>query len=123
MVVEVTSCEHFFFRFKTKIRWMRYIAVHFYSFSTFMTNQHTNSTYTAYCPNPLQYPCYPSMFFFPCSPVFHVLIVDDVAGETLIVYYDLEGRIWVNFVVMIAMIIILRVLAGVYLHFRVKGKK
>lgn len=57
---------------------MRYIAVHFYSYrffvllfcsflrliccsrSTFMTNQYANTTYTAYCPNPLQYPCYPT---------------------------------------------------------------
>ncbi len=39
---------------------MRYIAVHFYSFSTFMSNQYIGSTYEFYCPNVTQYPCYTS---------------------------------------------------------------
>ena len=46
-----------------------------------------------------------------------------MSGDSIVAYYDLESRIWVNFVVMIAMIIILRVAAGFYLHFRVRGKK
>ena len=88
-------------------RWMRYIAVHFYSFSTFMTNQYVGNNYTAYCPDPNQYPCYPNT----------------VVGDTIVVYLDLESRIWVNFVVMISMAIILRILAGFWLHFKVRGKK
>lgn len=88
-------------------KWMRYIAVHYYNFSTFMTNQYRGNTYTAYCPDTNQYPCYPK----------------DVSGDSLISYYDLEGRIWVNFLVQIVMIIIYRVLAGVYLHYKVNGKK
>ena len=66
-------------------RWMRYIAVHYYSFSTFMTNQYEGNTYLAYCPNPAEFPCY----------------TNNVVGDTLITYYDLESRIWLNFVVMV----------------------
>lgn len=88
-------------------RWMRYIAVHYYSFSTFMTNQYTDNIYSAYCPDPQQFPCYPQ----------------NVNGNEIVAYYDLEQRIWLNFVVMVIMTLGLRFLAGLYLQLRVKGKK
>jgi hypothetical protein len=72
-----------------------------------MTNQYMGNNYTAYCPSITQFPCYTT----------------DVAGDSIVLYYELESRIWVNFVVQIAMIIILRLAAGFYLHFRVRGKK
>lgn len=86
---------------------MQYIALHFYAFSTFMTNQYAGVNYTAYCPSVSQFPCYPY----------------DADGITIVNYYQLESRIWLNFVVLIAMIIIWRGLAAVYLHFFVRGKK
>lgn len=88
-------------------KWMRYIAVHYFNFSTFMSNQHEGQIYTAYCPSITQYPCYPT----------------NVIGGEIIVYYELEGRVWVNFLVQLLMIIIFRVCAGLYLHFFVRGKK
>jgi ABC-type multidrug transport system ATPase subunit len=88
-------------------KWMRYIAVHYYSFSTFMTNQYADQVYKAYCPIPGQFPCYP----------------DNVDGNDIIATYDLESRIWLNFVVMVIMVLGIRTIAALWLHFRVNGKK
>ena len=83
--------------------------VHYYNFSTFMTNQYWGNSYTCYCPNPNSFPCY------PCP--------QDVQGTEIVKYYDLEDRIWLNFVVQVLMIIGYRVLAALWLHYKVTGKK
>ena len=88
-------------------KWMRYIAVHYYNFSTFMTNQYWGRTYSAYCPDPTAFPCYSTA----------------QSGTAIVQYYDLEDRIWLNFVVQLAMIVIFRLFAGFYLHYKVTGKK
>lgn len=87
------------------LRWMRYIALHFYSYSTFLVNQHRGQTYAADPDN--QFPSYP----------------EDVKGESVYQELGLEQRIWVNFVAQIAMIIFYRAVAAVWLNVFAKGKK
>lgn len=109
-------------------KWMRYIAVsgwrsgadaqilimflfffvrqvHYYNFSTFMTNQYVGSVYTAFCD--------PSGF--PCSPA--------VNGSSIVGYYDLEQRIYINFIAQIVMIFGYRVIAWAYMTIFIRGKK
>lgn len=88
-------------------RWMRYIAVHYYNFSTFMTNQYAGNTYTAFCPVPGQFPCYP----------------DNVNGTSIVTYYDLEQRIWLNMLVQLLMVFGYRFFAWLYMTMKIRGKK
>jgi ABC-type multidrug transport system permease subunit len=91
-------------------KWMRYIAVHYYNFSTFMSNQHEGQVYKGCLSQPCPSSCVTCTDF-------------DIFGGTLISQYELEGRVWVNFLVQLLMIIVFRVLAGVYLHIFIRGKK
>lgn len=87
------------------LRWVRYVALHFYSYSTFLVNQHRLRVYDA-APDNL-FPPYPT----------------DVRGEDVYRQIGLEERMWVNFVAMIAMIVFYRAVAAAWLHMFVRGKK
>lgn len=86
------------------LRWVRYVAVHFYSFSTFLVNNFRNTTFDS-APN--AFPSYPN----------------DVAGEEVFRALGLEERLWVNFVAQLAMIVFYRAVAAAWLHAFIKGKK
>jgi len=87
-------------------RWMQYIAVHYYSFSTFMYNQYHDTFWQPYV-SPTGYPSYP----------------DGVYGYEILANYALIEDIWINFLAMVAMFVIYRSIAAVYLHFQLTGKK
>lgn len=87
------------------LRWVRYVALHFYSYSTFLVNQFQDVTYEAAPDN--KFPPYPL----------------PVLGDTVYQQQGLEERMWVNFVAQIAMIVFYRAMAGLWLHAFVKGKK
>lgn len=86
------------------IRWVRYIALHYYSYSTFLVNQFRDITFTA---SPGTFPPY----------------LEDVEGKYVFRAQGLEERIWVNFLVQIAMIVVYRLLASAWLHVFLRGKK
>lgn len=75
------------------IRWARYISLHFYSFSTFMTNQFRNRAY------------------------------EGRPADAVYIKMGLEQRIWLNFVILVVMIFVYRVCAAAWLHFITKGKR
>lgn len=87
------------------IRWIKFVALHFYSYSTFIVNQHDG----------LVYPAAPQNLFPPYP--------NDVEGSSIVKELGLETRLWVNFAAQIAMIVVYRGLAALWLHFFVKGKK
>eukprot|EP00186_Timspurckia_oligopyrenoides_P002527 CAMPEP_0182445364 /NCGR_PEP_ID=MMETSP1172-20130603/3509_1 /TAXON_ID=708627 /ORGANISM="Timspurckia oligopyrenoides, Strain CCMP3278" /LENGTH=650 /DNA_ID=CAMNT_0024641125 /DNA_START=139 /DNA_END=2091 /DNA_ORIENTATION=+ len=87
-------------------RWMQYIALHYYAFSTFITNQYRNTTWKAF-PNPGGFPDYPT----------------DVDGNDIVTSLAVESRIWLNFVALLIMVFVYRFLAACYMHFFIKGKK
>lgn len=87
------------------IRWVRYIALHYYSYSTFLVNQYRGVVYDAAPEN--VFPPYPN----------------PVRGEDVYEELGLESRLWLNFVVQIVMILVYRALATAWLHYFVKGKK
>lgn len=87
------------------LRWVKYVALHFYSYSTFLVNQYRGVVYSAAPEN--EFPPYPN----------------DVQGETIYRQFGLEERLWVNFVVQIVMIVFYRSVAALWLHLFVKGKK
>lgn len=87
------------------LRWVVYIALHYYSYSTFLVNQHRGQVYAA-APDHV-FPAYP----------------EDVRGETVYREMGLEDRIWVNFAAQAAMVVVYRALAALWLHMFVKGKR
>lgn len=87
------------------LRWVVYIALHYYSYSTFLVNQHRDQVYPAAPDN-----------VFPPYP-------EDVRGETVYREMGLEDRMWVNFAAQAAMIVVYRALAALWLHMFVKGKR
>lgn len=87
------------------LRWVKFVAVHFYSYSTFLVNQYRGAVYSAAPDN--EFPPYPN----------------DVQGVTIYRQFGLEERLWVNFVAQIAMIVFYRVVAALWLHAFVRGKK
>lgn len=86
------------------IRWVKYVALHFYSHSAFVVNQHRGQIYEA-APDS-EFSRYP----------------DNVIGETIYRQMGLEERLWFNFVAQIAMVVFYRVLTTAWLHFFVKGR-
>lgn len=86
------------------IRWVQFIALHYYSYSTFLVNQFRGTVYTA---SPGTFPPY----------------LEDVIGDEIYAAQGLEERIWVNFLVQIAMVIVYRMLAAAWLHVFLRGKK
>lgn len=86
------------------LRWVRYIALHYYSYSTFLVNNFRGTVFTAVPDN------------FPPFP-------EDIAGESVFRAQGLEERLWVNFVALIAMVVAYRLLAGLWLHMFLRGKK
>lgn len=87
------------------LRWVVYIALHYYSYSTFIVNQHRDQVYAAAPDN-----------VFPPYP-------EDVRGETVYGEMGLEDRMWVNFAAQAAMVVVYRALAALWLHMFVKGKR
>ena len=85
-------------------RWMQFIALHYFSFANFMTNQYENT---------LWQPCDGG---YPWTP-------DVLTGEEVLSFYQLESRLWVNFVALLSMVIIYRGLAMLWMHMFVRGKK
>lgn len=86
------------------LRWVRYIALHFYSYSTFLVNQFRDTTWEA---SPDTFPPY----------------LNPVDGDDIYVAQGLEERLWVNFLAQIAMVIAYRMLAAGWLHVFLRGKK
>lgn len=87
------------------LRWVKFVALHYYSYSTFLVNQYRGVTYSAAPEN--AFPPYP----------------EDVLGDTIYKQFGLEERLWVNFVAQIVMIIFYRTAAAFWLQAFVKGKK
>ncbi|CAN8065787.1 unnamed protein product [Agarophyton chilense] len=86
------------------LRWIRYVAAHFYSYSTFLVNQFQDTTWDA-------------------SPNSFPPFLEPVAGEEVYRALGLEERLWVNFVALIAMVVFYRLLAAIWLQVFLKGKK
>lgn len=86
------------------LRWVHYIAVHYYSYSTFSVNNFRGVTYDA---APDSFPAFP----------------EPVLGDSVYASLGLEERIWVNFLVQIAMVVFYRSAAAVCMHYLVRGKK
>lgn len=86
------------------IRWIRYVAAHFYSYSTFLVNQFRDTTWEA-------------------SPNTFPQFLEPVAGESVYRAQGLEERLWVNFTALIAMIIFYRLVAAIWLQLFLKGKR
>ncbi|PXF43928.1 ABC transporter G family member 11 [Gracilariopsis chorda] len=86
------------------IRWIRYVAAHFYSYSTFLVNQFRDTTWEA-------------------SPDTFPPFLEPVAGESVYRAQGLEERLWVNFVALIAMIVFYRIVAAIWLQLFLKGKR
>lgn len=80
------------------LRWIKFVALHYYSYSTFMVNQYRGVIYEAAPYN--GFPEYPN----------------DISGDLVYKQFGLEDRLWVNFVVQIAMIVFYRIVAGLWLH-------
>lgn len=87
------------------LRWIHYIALHYYSYSTFLVNQYKDVTYSASMSD--TFPSYPN----------------DVRGEEIYLHMGLEKRMWVNFLAQIVMVLVYRAVAAAWLHVFVKGKK
>lgn len=86
------------------MRWIHYIALHYYSYSTFLVNQFSGVVFTA---APDAFPPFP----------------ENVQGDDIVRAQGLEERIWINFAAQIAMIIVYRVLAAGWMHTFIRGKK
>ncbi len=85
-------------------RWLHYVAFHFYAYSTFMVNQFRDTTWTA-------------------SPDTFPPFLNNVDGNDVISSLGLEERMWVNFLVLLAMAAFYRITASLYLHLVITGKK
>lgn len=89
-------------------RWIQFISYNYYNFSAFMSNQFTGTVYAASCPDGLG--------SFDCFP-------EPVIGEGYLSIFSFELRIWVNMLVQIAMVLVYRTFAALWMNFFVRGKK
>lgn len=85
-------------------RWVRYVSLHFYSYSAFSVNQFRDTVWAA---APDAFPPFPN----------------EVQGSEMYISRNLEDRQWVNFVAQGAMVVVYRLLASAWLHFFLRGKK
>jgi len=85
-------------------RWMQYIALHYYSFCNAMTLVYDGTVWA---------PCFTG---FPCSET-------PVLGNSILQFYLLETRYWVNFLALIAMAFVYRGFAMLYMHVFLRGRK
>ncbi|KAI0557173.1 ABC transporter ATP-binding protein [Gracilaria domingensis] len=86
------------------LRWVRFVAAHFYSYSTFLVNQFEDTIWDA-------------------SPNTFPPFLEPVQGEEVYRALGLEERLWVNFAALFAMIVFYRIVAAIWLQVFLKGKK
>lgn len=80
------------------IRWVHYISLHYYTFSTCMVNQFRGMTYSS-------------------------IRGQDIPGRAFYEPMGLEERIWLNFLIQIVMVIVYRAAAAAWLHFITRGRR